>query len=55
MKTSERRRAAETRILLRKRIENLAQRLGERRVLRTLALFLVGLAVIAVLMLVVIG
>jgi hypothetical protein len=53
MKTSERRRAAIARINLQKQFEKFAQRLAEKRVLRTLFLFLATLAVLTAIALVV--
>lgn len=46
MNTSERRRAAIARINLQKQFEKIAQRLAEKRVLRTLFLFLATVAVL---------
>jgi hypothetical protein len=48
MNTSERRRAAIARIQLKKQFEKIAQQVAERRVLQILVLFLVGLALVAV-------
>jgi hypothetical protein len=48
MKTSERRRAAIARIQLQKQFEKIAQQFAEKRVLRTLFLFLGTLAVLTV-------